>query len=195
MPAVSHSKILCRQRMGSVVLHEPADITGKRFGFLTVVRQIPRPSISYRIEWECRCDCGETCVRTASCMRQADIPSCGCMRYWNLRIGGSRCGRPKTHGLSSSRLYRIYSGMFTRCYNKNNPAYRFYGARGVTICEQWHDFINFSNWAIPNGYADNLTIDRIKNELGYAPDNCRWATRQEQWINRRPRGTIINMVV
>lgn len=83
------------------------------------------------------------------------------------------------------RLKRIYDGMRLRCYNKNNINYKYYGGRGVTICDEWLlSFENFFDWAINNGYNENLTIDRIDSEKGYAPDNCRWATKKEQAYNR-----------
>lgn len=83
------------------------------------------------------------------------------------------------------RLKSIYDGMRLRCYNKNNINYKYYGGKGVTICNEWLlSFENFFDWAINNGYNESLTIDRIDSEKGYAPDNCRWATKKEQSYNR-----------
>ena len=88
--------------------------------------------------------------------------------------------------MSDTRLYRIWVDMHNRCYQKSYHAYNHYGGRGITICDEWlHDFQTFFNWAIENGYKDNLSIDRIDNEKGYSPDNCRWVTMEEQNKNKR----------
>ena len=86
-----------------------------------------------------------------------------------------------THGKSNTRLYYIYKHILARCFNKNDKRYRNYGGRGITICEEWKkDFMNFYNWALNNGYKDNLTIDRIDVNGNYEPLNCKWSTIAEQ---------------
>lgn len=90
------------------------------------------------------------------------------------------------HGKRKTRLYRIWANVKTRCFNVNDPHYSRWGGKGVGMCKEWkNSFQSFYNWAIANGYSDNLTIDRIDNEKGYSPDNCRWATIEEQNRNKK----------
>ena len=96
---------------------------------------------------------------------------------------------PRTHGKSHTRIWDHWMNMKSRCYCKTNPAFRSYGGRGITVCEEWqNDFQSFYDWAMANGYQDNLFINRIDNDKGYSPDNCRWATQKQQIKNRRNFG-------
>ena len=89
-----------------------------------------------------------------------------------------------THGLSNTPLYKVWQTMKQRCYNPNNRGYRWYGAKGVKLCEDWRSPTVFYNWAIKNGYQEGLTIDRIDPKGDYAPNNCRWITMSDQQHNK-----------
>ena len=96
-------------------------------------------------------------------------------------------------GRKKTRLYRIYHNMKTRCYNSKSAAYDRYGARGITVCDEWKDdFQAFYDWSMSHGYADNLTIDRIENDGNYEPGNCRWVTMKEQ-SNNRNRNHVVRI--
>lgn len=92
----------------------------------------------------------------------------------------------RKYGVAATRLYRIWGGMKSRCYNPNQRNYKYYGAKGIEVCEEWKSsFEAFRKWATENGYQEDLTIDRIDGDKGYSPDNCRWTTMSEQLKNRR----------
>ena len=126
----------------------------------------------------CKCElCGS--LKTIRANNLSKTKSCGCAK--NKFIGKAN----RTHGESKTRLYRIWSLMKDRCTNKNAEHYNLYGGRGITVCNEWLHYEPFKQWALKSGYKKHLSIDRINNDKGYAPDNCRWVTKIEQANNKR----------
>ena len=161
------------------------DLTGQKFGRLTVIERADNTKQG-QAKWLCQCDCGRKTVVMGKSLRNGNTKSCGCLQ--KETIGYKRT----IHGQTNTRFYRIWCGMKSRCYNKKNPHFHLYGGRGIKVCNEWlKDFQTFYDWAIANGYADNLTLDRINVNGNYEPSNCRWITRKEQNNNKRAEPIII----
>lgn len=171
---------------GGEIMSEHIDLTGQKFGSLTVIEKCGTDKTHKNAMWLCRCDCGGKTKTTTSHLKSGHTQSCGCLKLERFVNGGIKTRFKPKHNLCKTRLYRIWAGMKSRCYNPKNHKYYLYGARGINICSEWlHDFKSFYDWALLNGYKDDLTIDRINNDKGYYPNNCRWATIAEQNRNRR----------
>jgi len=153
------------------------DLTGKQFGLLTVRSRSTEKAI--RVKWLCICKCGNEVVVEGQHLRNGATISCGCYHKADLSK------RRRKHGYSETRLYGLWYGIKCRCLVENHTSYAYYGGRGISICDEWLDFMNFRDWALSNGYSDNLEIDRINNDIGYKPDNCRWVTHAENMKNLR----------
>jgi len=167
------------------------DLTGKKFERLTVIERVGR-SKDYQAVWLCICDCGtEKRVRSRD-LKKGNTKSCGCLRLENF------IKRSITHGHRKERLYGVWSKIKERCYNPNNKSYKRYGGRGIKMCEQWKmDYLAFREWALSNGYDKDApfgecTIDRIDNDKGYSPDNCRWVDMLTQRKNQtRSKASVV----
>lgn len=152
------------------------DLTGKKYGRLTVVKIAF--SKNKRIHWLCECECGNFTVVDGGNLRSGHTQSCGCLQLEK--------GCAPRHHLRYHRLYNIWSLMKKRCTNPNDKLFKYYGGRGIKIYENWEkDFKAFYDWAMNNGYKEGLSIDRIDVNGNYKPDNCRWIEQKQQTRNTR----------
>jgi hypothetical protein len=136
--------------------------------------------------WKCLCKCGEIVIT------QISGGSKSCKRCAYEQTGKDRTihNESPSNGKSATRLYRIWTGMRNRCNNVRNKNYNDYGGRGITVCDEWNEYLNFKKWSMENGYKDDLSIDRINNDKGYSPNNCRWVSRTRQMNNTRHNSLI-----
>lgn len=165
------------------------DLRGKTVGYLLVLEPADDrvdKNGRHRKCWRCLCQfCGRETIVTADSLSARQQVSCGCYQ----RKRSSECN--KTHGMTDTRLYYVWCGIKNRCYCKSTYEYKWYGDRGIGMCDDWHyDFLKFREWAIANGYDDNAprgqcTIERIDRDGNYEPGNCKIATMLEQSQNRK----------
>jgi hypothetical protein len=159
------------------------DLTGRRFGRLVVVEYSEtRGKLAF---WLCKCDCGNEKIISRSSLRTGNSNSCGCLQkelttQRNFRHGYSFRGCKGKH-------YIAWASMMARCYCGSSEDFYLYGERGISVCEEWHDPVNYINWRkskepVPKGYS----VDRIDVNGNYCPENCRFASATTQSRNRRP---------
>ena len=122
--------------------------------------------------WLCRCECGAEAILGGACLRRGGSKQC-------------RSCASKGHGLSRTIIYHRWESMMGRCYGDKRSFYKNYGGRGIKVCDEWHNPVAFVEWALANGYEENLSLDRIDNDGDYCPENCRWATLKQQARNKR----------
>lgn len=164
-------------RNGGVIGGRPLDISGQRFGRLVAIKRVGRDANRQSL-WLCKCDCGKEVVVRMKSLRRGDTKSCGCIQ------------NREHHENTDNRLYHVWAGMKQRCDNPKHISFKWYGAKGIKVCEEWsRSFLAFKNWANETGYDSSaqrgqFTIDRINPDGDYEPRNCRWVTIEEQQLNK-----------
>lgn len=160
--------------MGDVKIN----LISERFGRLLVVREGNRRG--YKRYWVCMCDCGNETEVYQNSLKNGDTKSCGCYNK------DKASARRTTHGMSTSKIYRVWAGMIKRCTNPNDSHYIDYGGRGIKVCDRWLD--SFENFYEDMGERpEGFTLDRVNNDKNYSPENCRWVTKEEQVRNQRKK--------
>ncbi len=160
------------------------DLTGQKFGRLTVIERAGSRAWGRgsHATWLCECECGNKCVVVGSQLLSGITQSCGCLR----KEVASERGKVHVQPKEIIRIRKIFRGMKRRCYEKTEQSYKNYGARGIGICDEWlEDAEKFVEWSLKNGYRQGLQIDRIDNNGGYNPQNCRWTTCRTNSNNKR----------
>lgn len=165
------------------------DLTGKRFGRLVAIKKVGKAD-PHGTLWLCQCDCGNFIETRAGYLRAGQTTSCGCYRTelrsaimsrsaeWNTKHGHCRRGK-------RSKLYNVWNTMRERCDNPNSISYPNYGAKGITVCDEWKKYENFLKFAVESGYKEGLALDRVDSDGPYCPENCRWVTQRENNRNKK----------
>ena len=174
------------------------DLTHQRFGRLVVLWRTGEEDRRHDYKWLCECDCGNITRVGYYNLLYNYVKSCGCLKMEMAIEQAKRMGKMTihscTHGDSPHgkrrRTLEIWKNMNRRCFDLKSSSYKYYGKRGITVCDEWkNNYLAFKEWALSSGYKNNLTIDRINSRGNYEPNNCQWLTRSEntkkQWIERK----------
>jgi len=161
------------------------DYTGQKFGRLSIISFAKREN--NKTYFNCLCDCGIIKTLNIANLLNKTTNSCGCLSKELIK------NRFTTHGLEHTSEYKSWQSLKKRCYNKNCKDYKYYGERGITVCQEWID--SFENFIKDMGMKPSKehSIDRINNNLGYFKENCKWATKKEQSNNKRSNRKVINI--
>ncbi len=171
----------------------------EKYNRLTIIRRVDdyiSPSGRKDARVLCKCDCGNEKIVRLCHVKSGYTKSCGCLHIEKCIINQKKTiklGKDNSsykHGMTKTRFYKIWKGMIKRCNNINEPFYKNYGGRGISVCSRWYKFENFRDDMLPS-YRNNLSIDRIDNNGNYCKENCRWATREIQNSNKRNNLIVI----
>lgn len=155
---------------------EALNLISKKIGTLTIIKKTDKRYFG-SVLWKAKCDCGGERLISSHQYKNKKVTSCGC----------------KTKGYRKTRAYYVWANMLQRCNNPNKKEYIHYGGRGIQVCKEWEESVNFIDWALENGYRDELTIERIDVNGNYEPSNCTWVSRSVQSNNKRnTKKTLIN---
>lgn len=193
--AVQSCGCLRKERVGT----KRMDHTGEKYGRLTAIEFVKTTGSSHDSIWKFQCDCGKMKNVIMNKVKRGDTRSCGCLQRENSSKRAKEKKLNYRHGDANVkrrvRMYKTWTSMRERCHNPHKLLYERYGGRGICICEEWNDYLVFKEWALNNGYTDDLTIDRIENDGNYEPSNCQWITKSEnskKMFSDRKKGKLLN---